>query len=61
MILSVSDPVWNKSTRNWVLTYKVKDKLIGEYDQHVFTEALISAEMMRYLIVERMAKQKVVR
>lgn len=56
MILSVSDPVWDPKIRQWVLIYKVKDSTIGEYEQRVTTEALISAERVRNMIVSEMRR-----
>ena len=58
MIISVSDPKWDKNTNEWVIIYTVKDITAGTYNQKVKTENLVSADRMHALILEAMAKQK---
>ena len=44
MIESIKEPVWDSTTREWVISYMVKDEDAGFYEQTVRCEALISAE-----------------
>jgi hypothetical protein len=44
MIKAVSQPVWVPSKRQWKIVYTVLDGTIGEYQQVVWCEALVSAE-----------------
>lgn len=53
MIESVSEPVWLPNKRQWQIVYIVKDSEIGKYQQHVWCEALVSAENYLALIKQR--------
>lgn len=53
MIESVSEPVWLPNKRQWQIVYIVKDSEIGKYQQHVWCEALVSAERITKEIREK--------
>ena len=59
MILSVSEPTWDKSIRKWRMFYKVNDVDIGIYEQEIQAEALISIDRIRNNLLQVMKKQEV--
>lgn len=58
MILSVSEPVWDKTIRKWRIFYKIDDKDVGVYEQEVQAEAKISADRARSAILQVMQKER---
>ena len=58
MILSVSEPTWDKSIRKWRIFYKVDDVDIGIYEQEIQAEALISIDRIQKDLLQIMKKQR---
>jgi len=58
MILSVSEPTWDKSIRKWRIFYKVDDVDIGIYEQEIQAEALISIDRIQKELLQIMKKQR---
>lgn len=44
MIRNITEPQWDKSKRQWLITYKVYDPEAGNYTQDVWCDYLVSAE-----------------
>lgn len=53
MIRNITDPKWDKSKRQWLVTYKVCDPEAGTYTQDVWCDYLISAERIIKEIKQR--------
>lgn len=53
MIRNITDPQWDKSKRQWLVTYKVYDPEAGTYTQDVWCDYLISAERIIKEIKEK--------
>lgn len=51
-----NQPYWDKSKREWILEYTVKDKNIGEYVQRIRFETLASANAYIQMLNQRKTK-----
>ena len=51
-----NQPYWDKTKREWVLEYTVKDKDAGEYVQRVRFETLASANAYMQMLNQRKTK-----
>lgn len=49
----LKEPYWDKSKREWILEYTVKDKDAGEYVQRVRFETLASANAYLQMLNQR--------
>lgn len=52
----LKEPYWDKTKREWVLEYTVKDKDAGEYVQRVRFETLASANAYLQMLNQRKTK-----
>jgi hypothetical protein len=53
MIRNITEPQWDKSKRQWLVTYKVYDPEAGTYTQDVWCDYLVSAERIIKEIKQR--------